>query len=325
MRAGGIVLSAAAVLLAACTSCSSSSSKGGGSDSGTMEAGVSPTQACMEMATAACGRLNSCTPFGLQVAYGDAMTCAQRAALACMPMVGVNGSTVTGTQIEQCAQATMAETCDEWLDNSQPSACTFTGSLGAGSACGTGSQCQSGYCKLAPGSVCGACSARAGAGQTEPDGGAVCAVDADCAAMLLCAGGTCMSPAGMGAACSMTQPCSRTLACISSKCATPIAVGNACTALTDCDGSKGAICNTNTKVCIQTQTATSEAACGIVGGGITACTGGSSCANISTQGQGTCHQPAGDGAPCGFDVACMGPAICTATARCTLPNPGSCH
>ena len=342
MHAGGILLSASAVLLAACASCSSSSTKGfggsssgsgsgsgggsGGSDSGMMEAGVSPTQACMDMATAACAQLSNCTPFGLQVAYGDAMTCAQRAALACMPMIGASGSTVTPGQIEQCAQATMTQTCEEWLDNSQPSACTFTGSLVVGAACGTSSQCQTGYCALAPASICGTCRTRAGAGQTGPDGGAVCGVDADCAATLLCASGTCVAPAGVGSACSTKQPCSRTLSCIGSTCATPLTLtAPSCAAFTDCDGSTGLICNTNTKKCIQTATATAGQACGIVSGGLTACTGGASCANVSTQGQGTCHQPAADGAPCGLDVACTGPAVCTTMAKCTLPNPGSCH
>ena len=51
---------------------------------------------------------------------------------------------------------------------------------------------------------------------------------------------------------------------------------------------------------------------------------GPSCANIS-QNQGTCHQPAADGAACGPGIGCMAPAVCTSTARCTLPNPSVCH
>src|ERR1019366_9653467 len=141
-------------------------------------------------------------------------------------------------------------------------------------------------------------------------------------ATLLCASGTCVAPAAAGTACSTKQPCSRTLACIGTTCATPLALGATCTAFTDCDGSKGLICNTSVtpKVCIQTGTATAGQPCGIVSGGLIACTGGASCANVSTQGQGTCHQPAADGAPCGFDVACTGPAVCTTMAQCTLPN-----
>jgi hypothetical protein len=332
LRVGGILLAAAALSLAGCTSCSgggsstgSNSSGGSSSGSETLKAGVSASQACQDMAAAACGQLSSCSSFGLQIAYGDATTCAQRLALGCMPMIGAPGSTVTPNQIDQCAQVIMAETCDEWLDNSQPSACSFMGSLAAGSACSTGAQCQSGFCRLAPASICGTCDTRASSGQRAPEGGPACVVDADCAATLVCAAGTCVAPAAAGSACSMTQPCSRTLSCIGSKCATPIAVGGACTALTDCDGTKGGICNTNTKKCIQTGTAPTGSPCGIVNGGITSCTGGASCANISTQGQGTCHQPAPDGSPCGLDVACMGPAVCTTTAKCTLPNPGSCH
>lgn len=343
-RVASILLSAAAFSLAACASCSSSSNKGfssgssssggsnssgggsGGSSTGSGSGGVSATQACQDMATAACTQLSSCSPFGLQVAYGDATTCAQRLALGCMPMVGAPGSTVTPTQIDQCAQAITTETCSDWLDNSQPSACNFTGSQASGSACGVGSQCQSGYCRLAPLSVCGTCADRAGAGQTGPEGGPVCGVDADCSATLLCANGTCVAPAASGGACSAKQPCSRTLSCIGGTCATPKAVGNTCAAATDCDGNKGGICNTNTKTCIQTATASDGSACGIVGGGLTSCTAGATCANFMDGGfVGTCHQPAGDNAPCGLDLGCMSPALCTGMARCTLPSPGSCH
>lgn len=349
MRAGGLLLSAAAILLAACASCSSSSSKGGfggssssgggssgssggsggssggsGSSSGS---GVSAAQACQDMATAACMQLNNCTPFGLTVAYGDAMTCAQRLVLGCTPMVGASGAMVTGEQIDQCAQAIMGETCQEWLDNSQPSACSFMGSLAAGSACGTGAQCQSGYCRLAPGSVCGSCAARAGAGQTAPDGGAACVVDSDCAATLLCGGGTCVAPGMMGAACGMKQPCSRTLACIGGTCKTPIAAGQPCTNATDCDGSKGVACDTMNKKCVRIGTAGAGQACGFINKVLTECTAGATCANIMDGGlMGTCHPPAADGSLCSLDLGCMAPAICTAgAARCSLPNPSSCH
>ena len=339
MRASTMWLSAAALLLAACASCSSSSSGKGGSGSGSGSGsggdggmsgsssggtGVSLTQACADVAKATCTQTRTCNPFGTAVAYGDEPTCEQRAALACMPLVGASGSSLTPASIDPCAQAIMGETCAELGDNSQPSACDFKGSAAAGAACGTNAQCQSGYCRLTFGTACGTCEARAGAGQAGPDGGATCASDFDCQANLLCAAGQCVAPAMVGGSCSAQQPCSHTLACIGGKCATPVAVGGACTALTDCDGASGAVCNTMTKVCIAIGKATTGQACGIVNGGFTECTGGATCGNVA-MGQGTCHQPAADGAPCGPSIGCMLPAVCTTSAKCTLPDPATCH
>jgi hypothetical protein len=284
-------------------------------------------QACVDFANAECMQLQTCTPFALTLGYGDETTCAQRAMLACMPALGAYGSTLTATQVDQCAQAVAAETCVQFLDNDQPSACTYLGSLSSGATCGTDSQCQTGYCRLGLNSTCGACATRAQAGQVGPDGGApACATDADCAATLLCNGsGVCTAPTALAGTCSAQQPCQRNLACIGGKCATPVPVGGACTAITDCDGAHGAACNTNTKMCIAVGTATTNQACGIVSGGLTDCTASGVCSNLSAMGQGTCHQPAPDNSPCGPGIGCLAPALCTSSLRCTLPNPASCQ
>src|SRR6185437_8190213 len=94
-------------------------------------------------------------------------------------------------------------------------------------------------------------------------------------------------------------PCERTLACVSGKCATPVPVGGTCTMATDCDGTHGAYCDTaKTKTCVAYGAAASTQPCGLVSGKITLCTAGGTCDNV-TKGQGTCHQPVADGAPCG--------------------------
>jgi hypothetical protein len=321
--AGGALLAVGAVILAACGACSSSSANtagggdggGGGTDSA-VEAGPSASQACNDFAASLCARLEACTPFALTVAYGDVGTCTTRSALLCTTALGAGGTLVTPTQMEGCAQAVAAETCDESMDNAQPSACAVPGSLADGTACGSHAQCQSGYCKLSAGTLCGKCTPHAGAG-------AQCTVDPDCQATLVCNSGTCIAPAQSGAACSATQPCLRTLTCIGGKCATPLAAGTACSAATDCDASKGVYCNTQTKKCEQTQISAAGQPCGIVNASLAACSGGASCAGIKN-GQGTCHPPAADGAPCGPDIYCVAPAVCTSTARCTVPNPGVC-
>jgi hypothetical protein len=345
MRAShGLWLVAAAFAVAACSSCSSSSSgkagsgssSGGGSGSGSgssggdaaVEAGPSATQACDDFAMAFCAQLQKCSPFTFQVAYGDLTTCQTRAAIPCPTALAANGTKTTPSDLEQCVAAISAETCDESLDNPQPSACSIPGSLAAGAACGSDWQCSTGFCELTAGTLCGTCASRAMPGQKGPDGGPVCIVDAQCAATSICAAGSCVTPAMMGATCSNTQPCLRTLACIGGTCKTPLAVGATCAAATDCDGSKGLYCDLATsKTCKQTGTATAGGMCGIVSGGLVACTGGSSCANINMQGQGTCHQAAADNAPCGPGITCQAPAVCIKSTAyaCELPNAGNCH
>lgn len=315
-----VSLSMLTVVLAACGSCSSSHGSGSGDDGGAeaaVEAGPGPSQACADFATAFCGRLAACTPFALQTAYGDEATCASRIAIACSPTFTASGTTATPSQMESCAQAVQNESCDEVLDNPQPSACDAPGTVGDAGACGAGGQCQSNYCKIGLGTVCGTCTDHVGAGSK-------CAVDADCSATLICAGGSCIGPAAAGADCSTTQPCLRSLTCIGGKCVTPVGLNGSCAAASDCDVAHGLYCNTQSKMCAQTQVALDGQPCGIVSNTLIACSGGATCANIS-QNQGTCHQPAADGAACGPGIGCMAPAVCTSTARCTLPNPSVCH
>jgi hypothetical protein len=327
LRAGvllavGIVSS---VALASCGSCASSSTRGTTGDDAEVEAAVdlgpSPSQACQVYATAFCGRLESCTPFYLQAAYGDVGTCTQRMAKGCLPALNATGSQVTPVLMLGCAAAVENQTCDEALDNSQPSACDVPGTLPMWAPCGVGAQCLTGYCNMTSG-LCGSCVPRVGAT-------AKCIVDSDCSATLVCHLGTCVGPGVAGAPCGPTSPCLRTLTCIGAKCVAPVPVGGPCTAPTDCDGAHGGYCNMQTKACGQTQLAANGYPCGLVAaeGGIVAvaCTSGESCGRVNPKGQGTCHPTAADGAPCGPDIACLAPAVCSATARCMLPNPAFCH
>jgi hypothetical protein len=154
-------------------------------------------------------------------------------------------------------------------------------------------------------------------------------VDAQCAATTICAGGKCVTPGMMGATCSNTAPCLRTLACIGGTCKTPLAAGVACTAAGDCDGTKGLYCDPKAKTCVQTQTAAATQACNInaMMSTLIDCTGGATCANLNTTGQGTCHQPAADNASCGPGIGCQPPAACIKSTAyaCELPNAGNCH
>lgn len=319
---------AAALVLAACSGCSSDKSSSGGFDAGAeAEAGggVTPTQACTDFATAVCGRLQACAPFGVQVIYGDQATCVQRTALACSPSLGASGSQITAAQMDACAQAIGAETCDQAFNNAQPAACNVPGTLANGAACGSDAQCQSGHCEITTfGTVCGTCAQRAAAGGS-------CGVDADCAAGLVCApsssgmGGTCAIPGASGASCSPTQPCLRTLTCLNGKCQTPLAAGTTCTSATDCNGGQGLYCDPQSKTCKQEQTATAGQPCLDVNGTLTVCTASAACIAMDRGLEGTCHATAMDGNPCGPGIDCVPPAICSKDAKCVLPDPSSCH
>lgn len=340
MRTSKIWLPALGVVLAVCASCSSSSNNGfKTTDAGSLDAaspdgssgGGTAAQACAAYAQASCTQATACSPFTTAVNFGDETTCEQRQALGCMALFGINGSTLTPAALDACAQAVTGETCVQFLDNHQPSACNFLGTLAAGTACGTGSQCLSGYCKLATGSSCGTC-----ATQTS-----TCTTDADCPSDQLCAQSSCITPVVPPGMCdNKTHLCERTLVCLGEQasdagvgsCGMAGGAGTPCQDATDCAGGMGIVCDTTAQMCVAAQKATTGQTCGVVNGGLVVCTGGAVCANLMKVNdaglpvEGTCHPPAADGAPCGTGVNCTLPAVCSAkTFTCTLPDPGSCQ
>jgi hypothetical protein len=328
-RIRGVLGMGVVLALAACAGCSSDRSSAGfdagASSDAAAEAGPTAAQACTDFATAVCGRLQACAPFGVQTLYGDLTTCVQRMALACSPSLGAAGSAITPAKLDACAQAIGAETCDEAFDNAQPAACNVPGTLENGAACGSDAQCQSGRCRItAPGTVCGTCAQRAAAGGS-------CGVDADCAAGLVCVigsgggAGTCTMPSTAGASCSAGQPCLRTLTCIGGTCQTPLPAGAACSSASDCAAGQGLYCDPQSKTCKQAQTATAGQPCLDVNGDFTVCTASTFCVDADGGPEGTCHPTAADGDPCGPGVDCMPPAICSKQARCLLPDPSSCR
>ncbi len=337
MRSSMIWLPASVVVLGLSYGCSSSTSSGYKSDAGSADGGSSSggggsaAQACADYAKASCTQANTCTPFTVALDFSDEATCEQRETLGCMALFGIHGSSLTPAALDACAQAITGETCVQFLDNHQPSACNFQGTLDAGAACGTGSQCQSGYCKLAAGSSCGTCATRT----------SKCTADSDCPSDQLCASGSCVTPVQPPGMCdNASNICVRTLVCLGEQsrdagmggCGKPGGVGATCQDATDCEGGIGILCDTAHQMCVAAQKATTGQSCGIVNGALVECTGGAVCANLMKVDdaglpvQGTCHPPAADGAPCGMGVGCTLPAVCNPkTFTCTLPDPGSCQ
>jgi len=312
MVSGARVLLLAGLVLGA-SGCGSCHSGDGSQDAAT---GPTPTQACQDFAESYCGRLNACAPFLMEVSYGDVATCASRLALTCAPGLGAPGAHATPTDMEACAQAMANQSCEDALDNSQPSACMVPGGRVDDAGCGVGTQCQSGYCRPIPGTICGTC-------QPHSSAGGRCVIDADCSATLVCHVGACVGPGVAGSPCGPSEPCLRSLACVNGRCQAPVPAGGQCFAPTDCDGTHGAYCDLFQQKCTPTRVAMTGEPCGLTDAGAVACIRGESCGNVK-DGQGTCHPTAGDRAPCGPDIACLPPASCTLAARCTLPNPAAC-
>jgi hypothetical protein len=284
---------------------------------------ASPQEACTDLATSICNRLEACYPYAMTVAYGSTATCVTRAAIGCPSAVTATGSVATAADIEACAQAYSAATCDALLDNGAPAACQIAGTLAAGTPCGSDLQCagSDGYCKPTTGS-CGVCSSRAALG-------GACGANDDCQRGFVCATSatpaTCVTPGAAGATCSTAQPCVASLACVNGTCGTPIAAGATCTpaAADACDAPGGYYCSA-AGVCTQVQTAAAGAACGESTTGITECAEGT-CKPVTGTTMGTCQAPAADGAACDATngPGCLTPAVCINSA-CTIPNPASC-
>jgi hypothetical protein len=321
------VWAVSAIALAACSSSSGSSS-------------VSADQASADVARALCSRYSACSPFFVQFAYGTVDACTAGAKTTIASALDAKGTGDTPAQIEACAGAIPAVSCDDAVGHNLPAACQpVAGQLASGAACGDSSQCQSAYCHKGPNSACGACA-------SQPTAGASCSVDGDCAAGDVCSkAGTCAAAGASGAACEPTQrPCKPTLACKSGTCATPDEAGAPCTKTTTagmttsdtCDALAGLYCGAQ-GTCVAIELAAAGQPCLLVNGGLTVCSANGVCNVPSMPGTtGACLSAAAPGATCtpkpsgqafGYSLQspdCAPPATCE-NSVCTIPDPASCH
>jgi len=311
-------LLAGAVLLA----CSSSS---GGSS-------VSASTAASDGGNALCAKINTCSPFFIQVSYGDVATCATRVSATLLSALDANGTGWTPSGLEACVQAIPNVSCDDALGNSLPSLCQPVGTLATGAACGDSSQCASSYCNLGAGGKCGTCAAALGGA------GAACYRNGDCALGTVCVGadvtaspevqGACISPGVSGATCDDKQRCSEVLACSAGVCAQPAVVGATCTQTdTDffgsCNELSGTYCTKATNgVCTQIPVVAAGQPCGLINGLLTTCSASGTCPTSGS----SCVAPAADFANCDATngPGCLAPAQCIGGV-CTMPTPTSCQ
>jgi hypothetical protein len=310
-------------LVTAALSCSSSSSNitdpgadaaggaggAGGSDAGGPGegggAGPTAAQACAELASAECEKVNECNPWYLQKYFGDIDTCKMRyTSTACSAYLGLTSSSATPATFQACATATKGATCQQWLDGDAVlnSCLTEPGMLASGATCGTASQCQTANCNFPAGATCGTCGPQSGAG-------AQCSSDSLWSGNFLCVNGLCGTPGEAGAACSSTALCANSLACANGRCAIPAKAGEACSSALPCDGHLGLFCRNS--VCQNIQYVSKGQPCNPSQG--RECAQSGFCKGATSTADGTCLAFAADGAACD---ASAGP-ICMPYARCT--------
>jgi hypothetical protein len=284
----------------------------------------SSTEFCTSYGATFCDRLGSCSPPYLLWVYGGAQGCQDRIGLRCRAEAVAAGSGLSSATGMVCADALAGASCDELFADSVP-ACQFKGTLAGGAPCGSGAQCQSGFCRIPETAFCGKCDGRAAEG-------AGCDSDAACEFPLLCSeAGRCARPGAEGEFCNESKPClAGPLFCgADNTCRRPSAEGKACNrtgsaALQPCE--TGFSCRpTDNGICRAIRLVETGLPCGIspTGSSVVLCAGSGSCVN------GRCEPPGRDGESCtpsplGDSGGCLAPALCLG-GLCQLPDPASCH
>jgi hypothetical protein len=170
------------LLVAQACSGKSEESSGTATDAATGQSAVSADQAATDAASAFCNKVSSCVPTFVQIQWGDAGTCSSKFTALLKGTLAATGTSANPADMEQCAQAIPAASCDDVLGRNLPEPCRpEAGTLADGAACGDNAQCKGKLCKIAPQRICGVCSTPAAAG-------AVCGSDDECDLGLKCAG-----------------------------------------------------------------------------------------------------------------------------------------
>jgi hypothetical protein len=215
-------------------------------DSGQPDASPAPTAMmyCQGYAAALCAKEAQCDPTGLRVFYGDEAACARSTAEACL-VVSVSPDVAwTAEARATCGAELAATTCDDYLTDRGPAACTAPPGLRKpGDYCRYNGQCDDGRCLAPTDSPCGRCVAST---PGKPAGSA-CASSRECDVELVCLAKQCAPASAEGGACANDLDCQGYLVCIAQVCRKSLDAGQPCTRHGEC-GIWGS-CGT-AKVCI---------------------------------------------------------------------------
>lgn len=285
--------------------------------------------ACVAYAQAFCAIKIRCTAYTFHRDYGTAEQCEARfGGNNCTTWMSSPGSKVTPADLVACAAALSTETCAQWFVSTPPE-CGVKGSLSDGAKCAYDQQCQSGFCDIAPGALCGPCQTKARLGEScshflrECENGMRCANPSGDTVEWVCT-----VPGGEGASCSGDDECSWGLVCINDRCVRAKGLGEQCSGR-ECDlrsdlmclsvaGSSGAACG---RVSYPAPGEACDEAAAIVCGSSADCKGTSGSAKA-----GVCSAAREDGAACDSSSDCLVPAQCLdGTCKSPANVVGSCQ
>lgn len=313
-------------------------------DAGIADAGsVTLEQACADSAHYHCLKIQTCSIELLTVNYGDEPTCENRLKQSCLNSLTAPSTGGSPARTEGCAQAYASWSCTDYLNDNPPAACVqAVGSLASGQPCAFPGQCQTGFCAITPGSMCGVCG-------PVPQAGDSCATLTTCGQLLACDTTVeqCSTFAAAGAACDRAQLCGDGLYCVGSTstssgiCQPAVEqAGATCDPLgktgPGCDWLAGLTCNSVSNQCATIVLSAAGQPCGSdVNNQLALCASAGTCGAAigadAAAGE-TCSPTAEDGAPCDLvnGPFCRDPARCilsgdSGTAgSCLFPNALAC-
>ena len=301
-------------------------------------ANVSADQACTDVSTANCARLDECVANGTTIRYGHLTVCRARQKQACLVRLGAANTVNSPAAVEQCAAAVPSASCDDFDQGDIVPCQAKMGTIANGGACTYSGQCASSNCAIVSGTNCGTCAPPNQAGdscaQTSCSQGFVCVQDSM----------QCQPHAAAGNACDKDHPCSVGLSCVTPSGASEgtcqlagETLGTTCDpkhqSAPGCDSTAGLYCDATTNTCLAVTYADAPDQCGNVGGVSVVCTNASTCFGASGQTPGTCAADASDGKPCDTAAgpSCVPPARCVTggptmtSGTCRLPDPTMCN
>ncbi len=295
-------------------------------------AGPTADQACNDLATAQCARLNSCSATSLQINYGSVPACEAQERELCKNRIAAPASGATPATAESCAQGYGHWACADYFNRvNTPAGCgTKIGKLASGKGCAFAAQCASSFCALPPGKACGVCAA-------SPNLGDSCAELQACGQNQICTSDTqrCATYAVAGEACGIGAVCGDGLACVGSNtstgatgtCVAAVSVAGApcqtTAAPASCDRNLGLACNAVSKTCQTFVAAGAGQPCDNVDNQFAGCAAGGACSTSVPEATGTCVAAAANAAVC--DVV-SGPR-CLALSMCVVTSgtSGTCQ
>lgn len=296
------------------------------------QAGAGPTaeQACDQLASVYCNRLEECTPTLMDILYGDKTTCFERMSEPCAAVLALPDTTKTPSWTSQCSALLNASSCEEVLTRLPPTECTpAPGARKAGATCADDGQCETSYCKFTVGLGCGLCAPKAAAGEG-------CDKDDDCVRGTGCAPDKkCAAYGVLDGPCDLNHPCAGGLSCVGATsqaqgvCKVAGVGGQQCDSKEEtkpgCNVLKGFFCNPYANLCQELKLAKGGEGCGVVGTSYAVCTSSAMC-KLTSSYSGTCLASAADGESCDNvdGPYCMPLSQCIA-GKCIAPAPAACQ